>query len=325
PQSLVALAPDADGHRTVEAGTPAHHWYRDFSFGGGHSKEQLRTLPPWLLLRGGLTWRKRWDSNPRTGCPVAGFQDRCLQPLGHASIIFWPARCRPALPPNRPGRPILACREALERRPGPGPAHDAFDPVDRDLGLDVGQPASAQLVHEPAEADEFDIDELAVVELLRPVFQAATQEDVDPLVGEADRRVDRGERRPFGGGMAGFLDELATGGIEEGFARIELAGRDLDEMLAPRVAELPLDEDASLGVEGHHGRRARMEDVLADRLTAIGHAGEVAPHLEELALVDDLLGERRFAQVATAGRVVHAGAWWLRSPSPGEPPRGRRR
>src|SRR3546814_20877141 len=29
-------------------------------------------------------WRKRWDSNPRTGCPVAGFQDQFLKPLGHS-------------------------------------------------------------------------------------------------------------------------------------------------------------------------------------------------------------------------------------------------
>ena len=26
-----------------------------------------------------------WDSNPRDGLPPAGFQDRCLQPLGHPS------------------------------------------------------------------------------------------------------------------------------------------------------------------------------------------------------------------------------------------------
>src|SRR5262249_10688646 len=30
-------------------------------------------------------WRKGWDSNPRVSCPTAGFQDRCLQPLGHPS------------------------------------------------------------------------------------------------------------------------------------------------------------------------------------------------------------------------------------------------
>src|SRR3546814_11990785 len=33
-------------------------------------------------------WRKRWDSNPRTGCPVAGFQDRFLKQLGHSSMPF---------------------------------------------------------------------------------------------------------------------------------------------------------------------------------------------------------------------------------------------
>ena len=32
-----------------------------------------------------LAWRKGWDSNPRVSCPTAGFQDRCLQPLGHPS------------------------------------------------------------------------------------------------------------------------------------------------------------------------------------------------------------------------------------------------
>ena len=33
----------------------------------------------------GPEWRRGWDSNPRDGCPPAGFQDRCLQPLGHLS------------------------------------------------------------------------------------------------------------------------------------------------------------------------------------------------------------------------------------------------
>ena len=30
--------------------------------------------------------RRERDSNPRTGFPVGGFQDRCLQPLSHPSI-----------------------------------------------------------------------------------------------------------------------------------------------------------------------------------------------------------------------------------------------
>ena len=31
------------------------------------------------------TWRMGWDSNPRGTCAPAGFQDRCLRPLGHPS------------------------------------------------------------------------------------------------------------------------------------------------------------------------------------------------------------------------------------------------
>ncbi len=43
----------------------------------------------------GIGWRMGWDSNPRDACTPAGFQDRCLQPLGHPSprlptIATWP-------------------------------------------------------------------------------------------------------------------------------------------------------------------------------------------------------------------------------------------
>ena len=34
-------------------------------------------------------WRRGWDSNPRTTFAVAGFQDRCLQPLGHPSTPYF--------------------------------------------------------------------------------------------------------------------------------------------------------------------------------------------------------------------------------------------
>ena len=28
-----------------------------------------------------------WDSNPRWACTHGGFQDRCLKPLGHPSVV----------------------------------------------------------------------------------------------------------------------------------------------------------------------------------------------------------------------------------------------
>jgi hypothetical protein len=40
---------------------------------------------PSLPAPGTRNWRKGWDSNPRYSFPHAGFQDRCLKPLGHPS------------------------------------------------------------------------------------------------------------------------------------------------------------------------------------------------------------------------------------------------
>jgi hypothetical protein len=47
-----------------------------FLLGVLNSGEQGRTI----------YWRKGWDSNPRYPCRHAGFQDRCLKPLGHPSV-----------------------------------------------------------------------------------------------------------------------------------------------------------------------------------------------------------------------------------------------
>ncbi len=81
--------------------------------GGGYSRDHLRALAQrvevaegevrimgsksrllqTLMANGGanavptqgLKWRRGWDSNPRRTRALAGFQDRCLKPLGHPS------------------------------------------------------------------------------------------------------------------------------------------------------------------------------------------------------------------------------------------------
>jgi site-specific DNA recombinase len=65
-----------------------------------------------------LDWRKGWDSNPRYPCRHAGFQDRCLKPLGHPSVaatsITWrredqePAANKWHLAPSWIQHPVLA-------------------------------------------------------------------------------------------------------------------------------------------------------------------------------------------------------------------------
>ena len=48
-----------------------------------------------------MKWRMGWDSNPRCACTHAGFQDRCLKPLGHPSVAAISVACR-SLPGNDP-------------------------------------------------------------------------------------------------------------------------------------------------------------------------------------------------------------------------------
>jgi hypothetical protein len=45
---------------------------------GGVNREQTRE-----------TWRRGWDSNPRTGCPINGFRDRPIRPLWHLSWHYF--------------------------------------------------------------------------------------------------------------------------------------------------------------------------------------------------------------------------------------------
>ncbi len=33
------------------------------------------------------SWRRGWDSNPRSSCPDSGFQDRHVRPLRHPSLL----------------------------------------------------------------------------------------------------------------------------------------------------------------------------------------------------------------------------------------------
>src|SRR5690242_20913715 len=53
----------------------------------GQGRNVIKTS--YLLDHVGQCWTTDWrmgrDSNPRDACAPAGFQDRCLQPLGHPS------------------------------------------------------------------------------------------------------------------------------------------------------------------------------------------------------------------------------------------------
>jgi hypothetical protein len=76
----------------------------------------IRPVPPRVARDGGGRWRRGWDSNPRTGCPVNGFRDRPIRPLWHLSGGDYRRRTEP---PNR----RLAERVGFEPTVGGYPTH----------------------------------------------------------------------------------------------------------------------------------------------------------------------------------------------------------
>jgi hypothetical protein len=97
----------------------------------------------------GFFWRKGWDSNPRYPCRHAGFQDRCLKPLGHPSnplklfSYYEKARAEKAhlLPfcyPTSPERLFMAARSTSSTAAAPSP----------DAGR-LGMPKLGRQLHKP--------------------------------------------------------------------------------------------------------------------------------------------------------------------------------
>ena len=57
-------------------------------FGGNAFVSALRADPILASDSDFQFWRRGWDSNPRSGFPDSGFQDRYIRPLCHPSIIY---------------------------------------------------------------------------------------------------------------------------------------------------------------------------------------------------------------------------------------------
>jgi hypothetical protein len=106
----------------------------------GSKSELLRTLAAISGVKsatGGvrssvLGWRKGWDSNPRYPCRHAGFQDRCLKPLGHPSQCASHEGRRPGLQAAGRFSPI---RQQGPRKKQPILHHVRGHPISAAFGL----------------------------------------------------------------------------------------------------------------------------------------------------------------------------------------------
>jgi hypothetical protein len=78
-----------------------------------------------------ISWRKEWDSNPRGSGPPAGFQDRCLKPLGHPSNSRKSMACIPS------SQERLGNSRAVGPNLDPMPVRARSRPLLHDLGSPI--------------------------------------------------------------------------------------------------------------------------------------------------------------------------------------------
>ena len=119
---------------------------------------------------------------------------------------------------------------------------------------------------------------------LDTVYNAFGGEYFDALIGIANAWMHHPEVFPVAGDVARFFLEFALGGVNDGFAMIDLAGRQLKEYAAQRVAELALKQQVAVGEEGENDDGARMHDVFPDRFLAIGQEHAILADIEQSPL-----------------------------------------
>nr|GEU28382.1 hypothetical protein [Tanacetum cinerariifolium] len=130
----------------------------------------------------------------------------------------------------------IAARIALSQLPVAGA--QLVEPESADHGFHVRHLPFAHPLQQFVDGGREQFQEFAFVQLLRAGRQAARQVDVEVFVGVRNRIVDGADELPVGGRVAGFLEQLALGAVERIFIGVDFPGRELDEGLVVRVAEL---------------------------------------------------------------------------------------
>jgi hypothetical protein len=120
---------------------------------------------------------------------------------------------------------------------------------------------------------------------------------MNPLVGEARCREDRGEPFQAPGAHPCLLGEFPRGTGLGRLARLEGAGGDLPDHVIRRVAELPDEKHPRVGAlriveKGDDRRGTGMADHLEDAGGAVGELDRVMVHVDDAAGVGAAGGEK---------------------------------
>jgi len=141
----------------------------------------------------------------------------------------------------------------------------------------------------------------------RPGRQSACEEQPDPLVGEAGRGPDPAERHQLARADARFLLAFARGADLGSFARVELAGGDLEQPVATgRVPILAHQQHLAVVGHRHHRGGAGVADQLERRTPSRRQLDLLEAQVEHLAAVDRRRPQDARFAVGTGDSLAHA-------------------
>src|SRR5205085_7731265 len=159
------------------------------------------------------------------------------------------------------------------------------------------------------ETEGIDLEGLVEIGMALRLGEAFGQEEGHGLVAVAGHQEGAPQAQPALGAEPGLLEQLAPGGGLDLLALVVAgAGRDLPQLPAGHVAELPHQDHPALGVTGHDPDRAWVPHDLAGRLVSPVQADPIAVDLKELAVVN-LLARQAFFHNSLPDRGPHWPAW----------------
>src|SRR3954454_9893491 len=251
-----------------------------------------RILERLAVSRGRTRNRLRTHFNHGTGDPD-GAQGR-PRVLGRGAGALRPTRCRllrardrdsqPAAAGTRAGSPACLGGEPARinrRSPAQAPLAVVLDqpatqPEQADQRLAIADLAGFGETQGGVDGDLLDNEVLvrlgAFVAFNRS--QLAGEVEVHRLGRKAGRGVEHAELQPFGGGLANFLAQLASGGPVRlldvaVFEPVQRPGRDLEQHLADCVTVLPNQDDLVIRGKRHDGHTAAVSDDLPQMAPAV--------------------------------------------------------
>ena len=172
--------------------------------------------------------------------------------------------------------------------------HEPLRPEQGGCGLGVVDPPVRRHVQRLGKGQLEGLQKLVLIQVAVPKGEIPGQEQVKHLVSVSHAGHDVAQGVPPGGLRADLLLQLPLDGLKGILPRLQLPGGDLHHHLAVGVAELALQIDVPLPVQGGHRRAAGVVDHLPDGGAAVGQLHLIPVELQQDAVKGQLAGQGFF-------------------------------